>query len=155
MPKYLILGHARHGKDTVAEYMNILGIKAVNASILWSARVYEALGYKSIGACYEDRVNHRVLWGEMIALFCKDDKARLAKLVYAQSDVYCGCRRQDELDAVIAEFDPVILYVDASKRIELESLASYSITVPDRAIVLDNNGSKEKLLAQVDALFRF
>lgn len=155
MNKFLILGHAQHGKDTVATYLATKKLKTVNASMLWANRVYKALGYDTALDCYNDRVNNRPLWGEMIALFCKDDKARLAKLVYEKFDVYCGCRRQNELNAVIEVFNPIILYVDASNRVELEPPSSYSISAPKQTIWLNNNNGVDELHAQIDTLFRF
>lgn len=152
--KILVLGHAQHGKDTVAEYLaEKLNVPYTGASMIWAQMMYEHWGYASAEECYEDRDNHRPEWHQGIAMFCRADKARFGRTVYETNKIYCGTRKQDELDAVIAEFNPIVFYVDARKRKTLESEESYSIEIPRNAILLDNNyQGVDRLKNQIDAI---
>jgi hypothetical protein len=133
MKKILLIGHARHGKDTVAAMMkDIFGYEFESSSEA-AAKIflYEALkqkyGYKTYKECFEDRVNHRAEWHDAICEYNKDDKARLAKDILEFSNMYVGmrcpqelaeCRRQKLFDYVIGVYDP---------RKPLESASSFSI----------------------------
>lgn len=151
--RILILGHARHGKDTAAEYISEkYGLDFEGSSMLFAELSYDIMGYDSAKECFEDRINHRPLWSKLIAQYCHKDKARLGKEVYASNDIHCGIRQQDELEAVIDEFNPLVLWVDASKRLPLEPATSFNISKPYGAITLDNNGDDLELFGQIDTL---
>ncbi len=61
----LIIGHGRHGKDTLAELIQVYTGFTFKSSSESAAEIfiYDALkekyGYKSFIECYEDRHNHR------------------------------------------------------------------------------------------------
>jgi hypothetical protein len=158
--KLLILGHGRHGKDTVAEYLRDRhGVSFVSSSLFLAetvirpALVDHGLVYDSLDACYEDRVNHRCLWRDIIAEYNGDDPARLARAVLAVSDCYVGMRTDREYLAARSLFDAV-MWVDATAR----GLPNDpSLTIPfrsDQMIMIDNNGSLVETYAQLDGWMR-
>jgi hypothetical protein len=102
--------------------------------------------YQSKEECFEDRVNHREVWYEMIRDFNKDNQLRLTKLIMSGNDIYVGMRNSRELDACIEHdvFD-CIVWVDASRRVSAEDIRSCNITPNMANIVIDNNGSIEEL----------
>ena len=70
-PKLLILGYARHGKDTVAEMLHRkYGFRFVSSSefvaqeIIWDQ--WGWLRYPDFETMFADRVNWRKQWMEMI-----------------------------------------------------------------------------------------
>lgn len=158
--KLLILGHGRHGKDTVAEYLrDAHGVSFVSSSLFLAetvvrpALVAHGLVYDSLDACYEDRVNHRELWRDIIAEHNAEDAARLAKAVLAVSDCYVGMRTDREYLAARPLFD-VVFWVDASAR----GLPNDpSLTIPyrsDEMVLIDNNGSLADTYRQMDEWMR-
>lgn len=160
--KFLIIGHARSGKDTMAEILhaefglNYIGSSQACADIF----IYDALkdkhGYKTPEECFEDRVNHRPLWHDMIAEYNKDDKARLGKEILAMSDCYVGMRSDEEIIECLRQgiFD-LVIWVDASERIEPESPESFKIDKSFAHIMVDNNSTEEVFRDRVIRLGKF
>lgn len=162
MRNVVILGHAQHGKDTVAELvckqLDILTYSSASlkaAVYISEAMRYLGTKYGSELECFEDRHNHRAFWGEAIALLVKDDKAKLAREVFEEGPIYCGVRRQDELDAIVEEFDPLLVWVDAGKRKPLEPTTSMQIQQTQQMIHIDNNRGPKELEEQVLILANF
>ena len=83
--KVLIVGHARHGKDTLAEILHEEYGLTYKSSSLAASEIflYDSLkakyGYKTPEECFEDRVNRRDEWHNLICGFNLYYKARLAK----------------------------------------------------------------------------
>ena len=158
MRKLLILGHARHGKDTAAEYLaEKLGLSFDGSSnVCCEAFIFHALrdkyGYDTPFECFEDRANRREEWHNLIADYCKDDKARLGRLIYADNDIYCGIRAQDECDAVIAEFNPIVIWINATKRVPKEPESSMQLTCDPSWINVTNHKTGGEFLAKLDGL---
>ena len=154
MRKFLVLGHARHGKDTVAEYLaKELGLSYKGSSEVCAEFIFKELaGYKSVQECFEDRSNHRVEWFQIITDYCRTDKARLGRLIYETNDIYSGVRAKDELDAVIEEFSPFVIWVDAAFRLPLESNKSMQLLPYADYRYIDNNKDEEHLYKQLDKL---
>jgi dephospho-CoA kinase len=154
--KLLVLGHMRHGKDTFAEILNEqFGLRFKSSSVAASEIfIYDALkdkyGYKSPKECFEDRINHRQEWHEMIVEYNKDDKARLAKVILKEADCYVGMRSGLEIEECIRQglFD-LIVWVDASKRLPPEPSTSFNIDQSYADIIVDNNGTYEEFVARV------
>lgn len=159
-PKLLVIGYARHGKDTVGEILrDNYGFKFTSSSmfvvkeVMWDN--WGIAKYADFEEMYEDRVNHRVLWMEMISAYNTPDKTKTASTMIERGfDLYVGMRRLDELDACKAKdvFDHVI-WVDASDRHPPET-GSMDIT-PENAgadFVIDNNGTLEDLEQNVAEL---
>lgn len=162
MRKVLILGHARHGKDTAAEHLrDAHGVSFRSSSLFLTETVVRpalaerGLTYPNVGACYADRVNHRALWRAIVEDYNADDPARLAKAILAVSDCYVGMRSEREYLASRALFD-VIFWIDASGRgIPPEGSDSMTITYdPARMVRIDNGGSISDMKAQFDDWMR-
>lgn len=154
--KLLIIGHGRHGKDTVAEHLRDKhGLSFVSSSYFLAERVVRpalmerGLIYDTLEACYEDRVNHRVLWRDIIRAYNGDDPARLARAVLEVSDCYVGMRSHEEYTASRHLFDAV-LWVNGFRR---GLPADDSLTIkfdPGQMILIDNGGALTDTLSDVD-----
>lgn len=157
-PKLLIVGHARHGKDTVTEFLSdALNLNFKGSSIICcESFIYDTLkdkySYKSIIECYQDRVNHREEWHHLIADFCSQEKTALGDLIYKDYDIYCGVRASDECEAIIKKYNPIVIWVDASKRLPLEPEESMQIRYQPNWISVDNNGTEGDLIKILTAL---
>ena len=105
----IVTGLAGHGKDTVCEILrDRYGYSFESSSrILLKEVIFPSLkdkyGYANEDECYQDRVNHRAEWFELLKDYNKDDKARLGKLIFSQFNIYCGLRNIDELEALLEE----------------------------------------------------
>ena len=155
-PKFLVVGHKRHGKDSFAEILNEeFGFKFKSSSLAASEIfLYEALkdkyGYETPEECFEDRVNHRSEWYTLICEYNKDDKTRLAKEILKTADCYVGMRDDKEIEECMNQglFD-LIIWVDASKRLPLESSYSFNIDISVADIIIENNGTFEDFKEKV------
>jgi len=149
-PKLLIIGSARHGKDTFAEILqDKFGLKFESSSqaaadIFIYEKLKDKYGYNDSVECFVDRVNHRQEWYEMICDYNKDDKARLAKSILESSDCYVGMRDAGEIAESINQglFD-LIIWVDGSKRLPLEDGGSFNIDMSLADIIIENNTTLE------------
>lgn len=151
-PKLMLIGHARHGKDTVAELLkDMFGYSYVSPT--WYAAetfIYDRLkashGYKDVEECITDRVNHRKLWYDLIQGYNHGDPARLIREVFGQGDIYVGCRAYGELEAAKKEgLMDMTIWVEAALRKPLEGPESISVTMDQADIVLDNNEGLDEL----------
>jgi len=139
--KLLVIGNARHGKDTLAELLQEeFGLKG-------------KYGYETPEQCFEDRINHRPEWYQMICDYNKNDQARLAKGILSLTDCYVGMRDRDEITECVKQglFD-LIIWVDASERLPLESKESFNIDKSCADIIVDNNGTFQEFKARVSRL---
>lgn len=158
-PKLLIIGHARHGKDTLAEILrDNFGLKFISSSqaaadIFIYDELKERYGYKTPEECYTDRSNHRAEWYDLICGYNKDDKARLAKGILELADCYVGMRDRGEIIECMRQglFD-LIIWVDASKRLPLEPADSFNIDQSCADIIIDNYGTREQFVEKVNRL---
>ncbi len=155
--KLLVIGHARHGKDTVCEILrDHYGFSFTSSSDFCNEHVIfpvlsELYGYKTLVECYADRVNHREEWYRLICEYNHPDQARLAREILRNSDIYCGMRSADEFHASRKYFDYVV-YVDASKRVEPEPVSSMQLEKQHADCIIDNNGSMPNLHSNVHDL---
>ena len=146
--KILILGTARHGKDSLAELLNeYFGMTYKSSSEMANEMfIYEIIkdeyNYNSIEECFEDRVNHRSLWYKLICFYNREDKAKLAKDIISKYDCYVGMRDYEEFKASKNLFD-IIIWVDASKRLGNSEITN-KISIEDAHIVVHNNGTFEE-----------
>jgi dephospho-CoA kinase len=152
----------RHGKDSLAEIMNEefgLTFKSSSQSAA-DIFLYDALkdkyGYKTPEECFEDRVNHRAEWKDMICDYNKDDRAKLAKGILAKSDCYVGMRDREEIQECLNQklFD-IIIWVDASERLPLEDASSFNIDKTCADIIIENNGTFEQFKEKAIRLGNF
>ena len=187
-PKFLVLGHARHGKDTVAEILrDEYGFTFTSSSlfcaekVIWEAvhnqqaaidrhiaagspgmsagQLIEELEmmagreYPSYAECFADRGNFRAAWFSLIAAYLHPEMERLGREIFAENDVYVGIRNKRELNAVLnAGLADVTIWVDASERVDQESMASCTVEPWMAMFTIDNNGSAEDLRRNVHQL---
>lgn len=104
-PTILIVGHGRHGKDTLAEMITKeLGHKFRGSSQVAASEVIYPLMrnfYDSPEDAFEKRHQNRQLWASLIRDFNRDDKSRLAKLVCEGGYGYTGLRELEEVKKCI------------------------------------------------------
>lgn len=159
-PRLLIIGHARHGKDSFAEILrDLIGISFESSSHFVGERcVWPMWGeerYDTFEEFFEDRITdvNRKVWGDLIDAYTTPDKARVAREMFAEgNDVYVGQRRRAEYQACMNQkmFDHVI-WVDRSEHLPDEQFASMELNADDANIIIDNNGLESGLLtAAVD-----
>ncbi len=153
--KWIILGHGRHGKDTVAELLQeFIGLTFRSSSraaaeiavFPWLSQVY---GYDTVDECYNDRHNHREEWMHLITEYNTPDKAKLCREILETSDCYVGMRCPLEYAAVRDMFD-VRIWVDASQRMPADP--TMRIERDSGMIVVDNNGTPQQLRDRVATL---
>jgi hypothetical protein len=144
--KLLIIGHARHGKDTAAEILKELYGYDFESSSIAASRIFlydilkDKYGYKTPEECFEDRVHHRKEWHDLICWYNRDDKAALAKAILKTSNVYVGMRSDEELAECKRQgiFDLVLGVYDFRKPEEPET--SFNINLWEQAdIILPNS----------------
>lgn len=151
--KILIIGHGRHGKDTVAELL-VQRVPELSfaSSSFWCADkavrpALERIGieYASLEECYEDRVNHREFWAHAISEY-NTPKDRLIKEITEAHDIYVGLRSREEFEAGKHHFD-LILWVDRSSRLPPDPTCE--LNMHDADSVVDNNFSMAFLRREV------
>lgn len=158
--KILVIGHARHGKDTVCEMLRDSYGYTFEASSLfcaesvimpWFAR--KGAPYASVEACYEDRVNWRSEWHDAIAAF-NTPKSRLGRAIWSQYDIYAGLRCNREWAALKNErcYD-VAIWVDRSHVASPEPWSSMKLEPWMADFILDNNGTLAELKQSIANLF--
>ena len=158
--KLLIIGHGRHGKDTVAEYLRDKHEMTFKSSSMHCAEnvVYPVLkdqyNYATVEECFNDRSNHRAEWFDLIADYCKDDLARIGREIFEVSDIYCGLRNKREFHSIknngLVDFT---IWVDRSDWLETEPKSSMSLEPWMADFVIDNNGTLEQLYRNIDDLY--
>jgi hypothetical protein len=152
LPRLLVIGHGRHGKDTVCEILrDRYGFQFQSSSEFCAQKfIYDELGHKygytSYEQCYQDRHNHRAEWYDMIHDYCRDDYARLGRDIFAENDIYCGLRNKTEFHAMrnTGVFDYCI-WVDRADHLPLEDRSSMNLEIWMADYVIDNNGTLEDL----------
>lgn len=152
--RILILGHGRHGKDTVAEIVHeITGLTFVSSSRAMLDIIYPVLrivtGLTDKEELFDQRTENRELWKELINLYNAADKSALARRICEITDIYVGMRDDQEYEASKHLFDHV-LWVDASARKDPDPtmLIQYDETMTR----IDNNGTIDELWFQVEEL---
>ncbi len=160
--KLLIISHARWGKDTLAEFLrDEFDLKFISSSQACAdIFIYDELkgkyGYTTPEECFEDRVNHRTEWYQMICNYNISDKARLAKDILEHNNTYVGMRDWAEIKECQNQklFD-LIIWVDASERLPSESSSSFNITKSNADIIIENNGTLEEFKLKALSLGKF
>lgn len=149
-PKIFVIGHGRHGKDTVGEIIQeICGLTFESSSMFCAEHVVtpwlEKLGitYDSLDECYEDRVNHRMEWYDAIRDFNKEDESKLSAAIFNKYDMYVGIRSRVEFLAA-RHLSDLSIWVEASTRVPQVD-PTCKILPTDCDIIIDNNGTEEEL----------
>lgn len=117
--KILILGHGRHGKDTLAALLaERTGLTYGSSTLvaleaIWPAlKMYPDVG-NSLTEAYDKRAEHRELWRRLISLYNAHDKTALARKVLEQYDMYVGMRCAEEYKACMdAKLFDMVVWVD-------------------------------------------
>lgn len=156
--KLFVIGHGRHGKDTVAEFVREkYGLTFESSSMFCAEHVVtpwlEKMGitYDSLDECYEDRVNHRMDWYEAIRAYNKDDESKLSTAIFASYDMYVGIRSRIEFLAA-RHLSDLSIWVEASERWP-DIDPTCKILREDCDIIIDNNGTIEELYLRLTRLF--
>lgn len=153
--KLLVLGHGRHGKDTVSEIIaKKYNLSFVSSSWFLSENImFNALkdkyGYNDPLECYNDRHNHRKEWFDLIVDYCREDKAKLGRAIFNEYDIYCGLRNIEEFEQ-LAPLITSSIWVDRSMFLPPESKESMNIPMERADYIVDNNGSLEALYNNVE-----
>ena len=154
--KLLILGHADHGKDTVAEIIRRLyGLSFSSSSWFALERcIWPAIGdqFNSIEHCFDQRDHHRDEWRKLIREYNGDDPARLIRELLEDNDMYVGLRHHEEFETGRDLFDHVI-WVHAFDRCGSEP--TMTIEVEDSFITIDNNGDQIDTLLEIEKKLAF
>ena len=156
--RILIIGHAQHGKDTVAEMLrDHYGIRFASSShfainkAIWP--MVQGRGpWKSAQELYDDRANHREMLYHAIRAYNLIPGPPLAEQMFLEGyDCYVGMRSRDELEKSRSSFTAVV-WVDASRRKPLEGPESMDLSRKDANFVVNNNGDLRTLEIEVDRL---
>lgn len=151
-PKLIVLGYARHGKDTVCEMLrDEYGYSFTASSVFCAERVVFPTmrdRYQDARQCFEDRHSgdNRARWYDAISRYNEPDPSRLARDILAEHDIYCGLRSSREFFAArnAGAFYRAI-WVDRSWHAPEEALSSCTVKPWMADHVLDNNGSLDDL----------
>lgn len=160
--KFLIIGHARHGKDTLADMLcEDYGLKASSSSWFCAERVVQpylaakGIRYKSTEECFDDRHNRRAEWFGAIKAFNHPDLTALGRAIWAENDIYIGMRNKAEFHANRnANMFDVALWVDRSEHLPGESHMSMTLEPWMANYVLDNNRGIDDLRRDLASLMR-
>lgn len=161
-PKILVIGHARHGKDVVGLILKDgWGLKASSSSLFAAEKVVypelkDKFNYHSVEECFEDRLNCRPLWKQLISEYNYHDKTRLAKEILKENDIYIGMRCHLELEEAKRQklFDSIV-WVDSGYRKDPEPSNSITVTRGMADYVIDNNGDLNQLVIEVFKFMRY
>ena len=161
LPKLLIVGHGRHGKDTVCELLSEShGFNFKSSSKFCSERfIFDNLkdmyGYANEADCYADRHNHRQEWYDAICAYNIPDSARLGREIFEEHDIYCGLRNKKEFHAMknTGVFDYAI-WVDRSDYLPPESKESMTLEIWMSDFIIDNNGTLDDLRNNTNQLMK-
>jgi hypothetical protein len=160
--KLLVIGHGRHGKDTVCEILrDKYGYSFESSSAFCSKLfIYEQLkdkyGYDNEAQCYADRHAHRAEWYDAICDYNEIDGARLGREIFKAHDIYCGLRNKREFFAMqnTGVFDYCI-WVDRSDHLPPEGSDSMSLKQWMADFTIDNNSNLSNLEFNVDQLIDY
>lgn len=160
--KLLVIGHGRHGKDTVCEILRDKYGYSFESSSQFCSKlfIYDMLknkyNYTSEEQCYNDRHNHRAEWYNAICDYNVPDAARLGREIFYKHDIYCGLRNKREFYAMkIADVFDYAIWVDRSDYLPPESEESMSLKPWMADFHIDNNGTLKDLEFWVDELYKF
>ncbi len=157
--KLLVIGHGRHGKDTVCEMLRDNYGYSFESSSKFCSKLFiynnlkDKYGYADEEQCYADRHNHRTEWYDAICAYNVPDAATLGREMFDAYDVYCGLRNKKEFHAMknTGVFDYAI-WVDRGDHLPPESKDSMSLEQWMADFTIDNNGTLEDLKFNLDRL---
>ena len=155
--RLLIIGHGRHGKDTVGDILrDNYGLRAVSSSEFAAQKAVFPLVsdlYPDWRAAYADRHAHRDLWFHAIRAYNLRPGKMLAEQILERHDIYTGMRSRDEFERSRHVFD-LVVWVDASRRLPPEPGGSMELSSGDAGWIVDNNGAPDALPGEVGKMLR-
>jgi hypothetical protein len=162
LPKLLVIGHGRHGKDTVCEILRDKYGFSFESSSQFCSKLFifdmlkDKYGYYNEEECYADRHNHRAEWYDAICNYNVPDAAKLGREIFKAHDIYCGLRNKREFFAMknTGVFDYAI-WVDRSMHLPLESADSMSLEQWMADYTIDNNSDLQNLEFNTTQLLSF
>lgn len=153
--RLLIIGHGRHGKDSVGEILrDEYGMRSTSSSEFAAEKAVFPLMrdfYPDAQACFEDRANHRELWFHAIRAYNLRPGKTLAAGILEDHDIYTGMRSRREFERSGDLFD-LVIWVDAARRLPPEAVGSMELTADDAGWIIDNNGPADALPGEVAKL---
>ncbi len=158
MPKILILGEGRNGKDTAAAFLcekanlTFKSSSEVCLDVIWPVLAHVGK-YPDKETAFNDRIAKRQLWKFLISTVNGVDKTALTRKILAASDVYVGMRSREEYQATKHMFDHTI-WVDASLRIEEKDPSMDISYCQSEMHLIDNNRDLAALEANIDHFVR-
>ena len=160
-PKLLVIGHGRHGKDTVCEILRDKYGYTFESSSQFCSKLFiydnlkDTYGYNNEEECYADRHSHREEWYNAICDYNVPDAATLGREMFATYNIYCGLRNKREFFAMqnTGVFDYCI-WVDRGMHLPPESKDSMSLEHWMADYTIDNNGTLDDLEFNTDQLMK-
>ncbi len=160
--KLLVIGHGRHGKDTVCEILRDEYGYTFESSSKFCSKLFiydnlkDKYGYANEEECYADRHNHRAEWYDAICDYNVPDAATLGREMFDAYDIYCGLRNKREFFAMqnTGVFDYCI-WVDRSNYLMPESKDSMSLEQWMADFTIDNNGTLDDLWFNIRQLMSY
>ena len=135
--KYLVLGHAGHGKDTFAReflhngrtYMYVDASEIAFEEFIRPhfASFFIYMNYAEWSIIKRERPDYRAIAFRVISRATIDNLTVLADKVFEEGNIYCGCRRNNELEAIREKYDNLIVYWVDRRGFPLESEDSMQI----------------------------
>lgn len=155
--RLLIIGHGRHGKDSVGEILRDRhGMRSASSSEFAAQKAVFPLVsdlYPDWRAACADRHAHRDLWFHAIRAYNLRPGPSLAEQLLEHHDIYIGMRSRAELEGSRDLFD-LVVWVDASDRLPPEPGGSMELGTGDADLTVDNNGPATALPGEVAKLAR-
>ena len=145
--KFLVLGHAGHGKTTACKLLEErFGVKTMGSSkaaLPFIAPAWRAAigSEESDLSLYERKAEHRILLKELILLYNTPDKTALSQLVLSLADGYDGMRSKQEFKESRSLFDR-IFWVENPRQPLDESM---DIEFDEGMEIIPNYGSLDDL----------
>lgn len=172
--KLMVVGHGRHGKDTVCEILerdwgykwtssswaaagivHTQAVERVRRGEVTQRSISWRIAQQTVEEAFKDRhrdYNTRAYWYDTIARYNRDNPTALGRLIYSMADIYCGIRNPRELHALqrVKDLDLLTVWVDASKRLPPEPPTSMGIEPWMADHVIDNNHALCDLQQEVE-----
>ena len=150
--KLLVIGHGRHGKDTVCEILRDRYGYSFESSSRFCSRLFifdqlkNQYNYATEEQCYADRHSHRAEWYDAICAYNVPDASKLGRAIFQHHDIYCGLRNRREFHAMrnTGVYDYAV-WVDRSDHLPPEDSSSMSLESWMADYTIDNNGSLAEL----------
>jgi len=151
IPKLLIVGYGRAGKDTCAEYISKISPLRYGGS---TSNIICPLIAKELGVSEEEAWNTRHLnrqfWYEWANEYRKDDPAKLIKTALEKADMVVGIRDKLEMEAVKDhKLIDLIIWID-NARVRIDSTVTFNRS--DCDVVICNHESLQEFHSKIKAL---